>query len=62
MSGDPNQKHLKTGFIACGRNIKQGTILENMRITQIAPAVSELLNLGLSCSTETPPGLIQGSD
>ena len=60
--GNPRQKHLKTGFIACGRNIKQGTILENMRITQIAPAVSELLNLGLSCSTETPPGLIQGSD
>ncbi|SVB29775.1 uncharacterized protein METZ01_LOCUS182629, partial [marine metagenome] len=60
--GDPSQKHLKTGFIACGRNIKQGTILENMRITQIAPAVSELLNLGLSCSTETPPGLIQGPD
>ena len=60
--GDPSQKHLKTGFIACGRNIKQGTRLENMRITQIAPAVSELLNLGLSCSTETPPGLIQGSD
>ena len=60
--GNPSQKHLKTGFIACGRNIKQGTILENMRITQIAPAVSELLNLGLSCSTETPPGLIQSSD
>ena len=60
--GDPNQKHLKTGFIACGRNIKQGTRLEKMEITQIAPAVSKLLNLELSCSADTPSGLIQGLD
>ena len=60
--GDPNEKHMKTGFIAYGRNIKQGTRLDSMRITQIAPAISELLSLGLSCSAETPSGLIQGLD
>ena len=60
--GDPNRSYLKTAFIACGRGIKPGTRVENMQITQIAPAVSELLNLGLSCSAETPTGLIHGLD
>ena len=60
--GDPDQNYLKTGFIAYGRKIRPGTRLENMNITQIAPAVSDLLNLRLSCSAKTPAGLIQGLD
>ncbi|SUZ91951.1 uncharacterized protein METZ01_LOCUS44805 [marine metagenome] len=60
--GDPEQNYLKTGFIAYGRKIRPGTRLENMNITQIAPAVSDLLNLRLSCSAKTPAELIRSLD
>ena len=45
--GDPRSRYLKTGYIAGGRGIEKG-ILKNMMVTDVAPQISALLDLGLA--------------
>ncbi len=41
----PDKPGLQTGFIASGRGIKKGVVLDTVRLVDVAPTVAELLGL-----------------
>lgn len=43
----PDKPGLQTGFIATGRGIKKGVVLDSIRLVDVAPTVAELLGLRL---------------
>lgn len=44
----PDFKAIETGFIAWGKNVSEGKVLEQMNIEDIAPVVSEILGLNFT--------------
>ena len=43
----PTKPGLQTGFIACGRGIKKGVVLDNTRLVDVAPTIAQLLGIEL---------------
>jgi predicted AlkP superfamily pyrophosphatase or phosphodiesterase len=43
----PDKPGLQTGFIAAGRGIKKGVVLDSIRLVDVAPTAAELLGLRL---------------
>jgi predicted AlkP superfamily pyrophosphatase or phosphodiesterase len=41
----PTKPGLQTGFIAAGRGIKKGVVLDSIRLVDVAPTIAELLGL-----------------
>ncbi len=44
----PDFKEIQTGFVAFGSGIKKGTVLPNMGLVDVAPLISELLDLPMT--------------
>ncbi|WP_449400856.1 hypothetical protein [Chryseobacterium wanjuense] len=52
-------KEIQTGFVAFGRNIKEGTVIPLMGQEDIAPLIAYLLNLPLKTDGVLYPGLLK---
>lgn len=51
----PNFSEIRTGFVACGPGIKKGGVIKEMNLTNIAPAVAEMLRLSLPTANQPVP-------
>jgi len=43
----PTEPGLQTGFIAAGRGIKKGVVIDSMRLVDVAPTIAQLLGIEL---------------
>lgn len=57
---DPNIPDMWTGFIAYGANIKKGSKIKELRVTDIAPLIAHLLDIGFKTPDgKLPEGLLK---
>jgi predicted AlkP superfamily pyrophosphatase or phosphodiesterase len=55
----PDFREIRTGFVACGPGIKEGGVIPEMNLRDIAPLLAKILNLSLpSAEGKIPAGVL----